>query len=278
MTTKSDHRAAAALLRALERLLRPVARIALRYGLTYAAFDEVARRVFVEVTGKEFALPGRKLSDSRIAVLTGLTRREIAKIRKTDGPGEDDEDRLNRAARVIAGWRRDPEFRGAGGKPLALPFEDGAPSFHSLVRRYAGDVPTRATLDELLRVGAAERTRDGRIRLIARAYVPPAAEFDKLTILGSHGADLMRVLDHNLEAAPDEALFQRRVVYDNIPADRSARIRPVVGRAAQALLERLDRELAAHDRDASPDVEGEGRMRAALGIYYLEEPLDDDDE
>jgi len=42
---------------------------------------------------------------------------------------------------------------------------------------------------------------------------------------------------------------------------------------AQALLERLDRWLAEHDRDTNPRVTGTGRLRAGVGIYYFEEQL-----
>ncbi len=33
--------------------------------------------------------------------------------------------------------------------------------------------------------------------------------------------------------------------------------------------------MARYDRDAQPNLEGSGRKRAVLGVYYLEEDLDD---
>ena len=53
---------------ALFRLLRPLVRILLRNGLAVDAFEEVVRRVYVDVAEKEFALEGKKQTTSRIGV------------------------------------------------------------------------------------------------------------------------------------------------------------------------------------------------------------------
>ena len=42
-------------------------------------------------------------------------------------------------------------------------------------------------------------------------------------------------------------------------------------RRRSLLLEKLDKFLAANDRDINPAVKGSGRMRVGMGIYYFEE-------
>ena len=39
----------------------------------------------------------------------------------------------------------------------------------------------------------------------------------------------------------------------------------------------LERLMAEHDRDTTPEVEGEGRHRAMVGVYYYEQPNDEDE-
>jgi hypothetical protein len=259
---------------ALHRLLRPVARICLRNGLPYGAFADVAKRVFVEVATAEFDLPGRKQSVSRVSVLTGLTRKEISRIQELPPPDDSGAaERHHRAARVVSGWVRDPEFAEPGGWPAHLPLDGESGSFSALVKRYSGDVPVRAILDELVRVGAAERLAGGKLRLLRPAYLPTSGEMDKLPFLGTDAADFIATIDHNLRARPEDAYVQRKVVYDNLPQDAASELRPLATRKAQALLEDLDRWLAAHDRDANPAVAGEGRLRAGVGVYYFEERL-----
>jgi hypothetical protein len=186
----------------------------------------------------------------------------------------DSEETYNRAARVIAGWVRDKEFTDAAGEPLALSQAGATGSFSLLVKRYSGDVPARAVLDELLRVGAVEHLDDDRIRLLSRAYVPRTSDLDKLDILGADVADLITTIDHNLQRGAADPRFQRKVMYDNVPEESIPLFRALSAAQAQTLLEKMDEWLSQHDRDVNASVKGAGRMRAGIGIYYFEEKLE----
>lgn len=219
----------------------------------------------------EFGIAGRKQTKSRVSILTGLSRKEVLRVRRL--PPADDQgaqERYNRAARVIAGWVRDPRFLQETGRPMDLPFEGEFASFAKLVRIYSGDAPARAMLDELLRVGTIERTPDGAIRLLERAYIPRAGEIEKIGILGVDTADLIATIDHNI-LFPDDVYFQRKVSYDNLPSGSIPEIRELAAIRAQELLESMDRTLSERDRDANPGVAGTGRIRAGVGIFYFQE-------
>ncbi|MGE5241302.1 MAG: DUF6502 family protein [Bacteroidota bacterium] len=260
---------------AIERLLRPLIRILLRNGTSYDAFADLAKRMYVEVGMQEFGIPGKKQTISRVSVLSGLSRKEVQRVMgQRDSAEAEARARYNRAARVIAGWVRDRDFADAAGNPLALSPEDGETSFAELVKRHSGDVPARAVLDELLRVGAVEHLEDGRIRLLSRAYVPRTSDLDKLEILGADVSDLIYTIDHNLQHGAADPFFQRKVMYDNLPADAISAFRALSAEQAQVLLEKMDQWLAKHDRDVNPSVKGAGRMRAGIGIYYFEEDIE----
>jgi hypothetical protein len=224
--------------RAVQRLLRPLVRILLRNGVSYGTFADLARWVYVDVATREFAIGGRKQSTSRVAVVTGLTRKEVHRLRQPSMPGDREiAERYNRAARVIAGWRREREFLDDAGRPAALPVGGESGSFTSLVRRFSGDMPVRAVLDELRRVGAITELDDGRIELVTRAYVPKTSETDKLHILGTDAAHLIATIDHNLRSDSPEPLFQRKVAYDNVPDHVLPDFRRLSAEKAQLLLE-----------------------------------------
>ena len=257
---------------AVVRLLRPLVRLLLRNGVSFGAFTDLAKSVYVEVASKEFAVPGRKQTDSRISIITGLTRKEVARL-KAGTPPDDDAaaEQYNRAARVIGGWLRDGRFADKRGRPAALAFDGDDSGFSALVKAYSGDMPPRAVLDELLRVGAVERRKDGRLRLVAPAYVPKGSDAGKLQILGSDVALLIGTIDHNLQAGAQTTHFQRKVAYDNLPAEALPPLRALTAEKAQALLEEFDRHFAQQDRDANPAAAGSGRKHAGVGIYYFEE-------
>lgn len=258
------------------RVLKPLVRVLLRNGMSFNAFSDIAKRVFVEVGMRELGIPGRKQTVSRVSILSGLSRKEVQRLlgEQAHAAGTDAQESYNRAARVIAGWVRDKDFTDAAGDPLALSQAGANTSFSLLVKRYSGDVPARAVLDELLRVGAVEHLDDDRIRLLSRAYIPRTSDLDKLDILGADVADLITTIDHNLQRGAEDPRFQRKVMYDNLPQESISGFRALSAAQAQALLEKMDEWLSQHDRDVNSSVKGAGRMRAGVGIYYFEENLE----
>lgn len=259
---------------AVIRLLRPLVRILLRNGVPYGSFADLAKRVYVDVAMDEFGIRGRKQTISRVSIITGLSRKEAKRVKGLSYPKDTEAaERYNRAARVISSWVRDKRFTDSKGQPADLPIEGDGASFSELVKLYSGDVPARAILDELVRVGAIERLPDARIRLVTRAYLPKTEEDDKLSILGSDVRDIIRTIDHNLICNQTDSFFQRKVSYDNLPAEALPKVRSLTASEAQALLEKMDRWLSQHDRDINPSAGGTGKKRAGMGIYYFEEDL-----
>jgi hypothetical protein len=261
---------------AIIKLMRPLVRILLRNGIPFRTFAELAKRVYVSVASDEFAIEGRKPSVSRVSVITGLSRKEISRVKEEPDHEEDiSAQRYNRAARVISGWISDPRFQNSSGEPEELAVEGSGSSFAELVRLYSGDVPVRAILDELVRVGSVSRTNGGRVRLLARAYIPQTGESEKIGILGNDVAQLVSTIDHNLTDGKDNPRFQRKVSYDNLPVEAMDEIRKLSARHGQELLELLNRRMAEQDRDVTPGAGGTGRVKAGVGVYYFEENINE---
>src|SRR3569832_1546456 len=108
-------------------------------------------------------------------------------------------------------------------------------AFAELAKSYSGDIPPRAMLDELLRVGTVERGKNGTLRLVTAGYVPKGSSTDQLHILGSDVALLIGTIDHNLTPDQREPYFQRKVAYDNLPVEALAPLRAMTEEKAQAL-------------------------------------------
>src|SRR6185436_8914173 len=128
------------LLVSLATVLKPLVRLMLQAGLGSSEFIAIAKSVFVHVATEEFGLRGRPTNVSRVSAMTGISRKEIVKIR-SDGPIErrltpDLESTPTNT--VIHFWHYDPEFSFSPGKPRPLVFS-GPSSFATLVKKYAGD-------------------------------------------------------------------------------------------------------------------------------------------
>ncbi len=262
---------------AILKLLRPLVRLLLRNGITYGDFADLSKWVFMDVATREFGIPGRKQTVSRVSVITGLTRKEVSRLQKIDTPDDSAiAHQYNRAARVISGWLRDKHFHDKQGHPANLYFDTGKHSFNELVKKHSGDIPPRAILDELLRVGTVALDEDQKICLMADGFVPRTGEKDKLHILGTDVQSLLSTIDYNLQQDSQTPRFQRKVSYNNLPAESLPEFRKLSAEKAQALLIELDRHLSAQDRDINPSVEGTGRKQAGVGIYYFEQDLSED--
>lgn len=260
---------------AITRLLRPLFRVLLRHNVSFGAFEDLAKRAYIDVVIQDFGIPGKKPSISRASILSGLTRKEVQRLlSEPETPGAPEGERYNRAARVLTAWTRDPDFLDARGEPLPLDPQEGAASFAALVRRHSGDVPARAVLDELLRVGAVRRSDDGRLELQVHAYVPKSSAADKVEILGSDVSDLIYTIDHNIEHGDTDPRFQRKVMYRSMPVAALPEFRDISGAQGQALLEKLDKWLAAHDVPNPPDQPNQPCARVGMGIFYFEQRLE----
>lgn len=271
--------------RALYRILRPMARLLLRNGIPFAEFAELVKRAYVDAAMEDFTDQRKKPTDSRAAVMTGLTRKEVKKQREIlagehqGAPGKRQE---NRASRVVSGWVHDPAFQNSEGQPVALPF-DGPLSFSELVRRYSGDMTPRAVLEELQRVGVVAVGDAGELVLRQRAYVPAGDSEEMLQIFGEDVSDLIATIDHNLVGSEhnSQPLFQRTLVYNNIPPEIMARWRKYAAQQSQTMLEQLDRWLGPHDRDIASHGTGKvtgDSVRTGVGVFYFEDPLQPDIE
>jgi len=268
-----------ALVQAAQRVLRPIVRQLLRHGVTYTSFSQLAKRVYYQVASEEFALPGRKQSDSRVALMTGLSRRDVAVFRQ-HGDGEPaPELDPNLATRLIARWTSDRRYLTDTGNPRQLPLESrrsGAPSFAQLVREVGGDIPPRALLDELVRVNCVEIQATRTVRLLQRAYIPASDSPERIEMMGEDVSEFADVVAHNLESAPHDAFLQQKVIYDNIGAEALAQLRAELRRVGEAFLRRVNKMISANDRDRNPKAPGGERKRVVMGVYYSQDDVGDE--
>jgi len=255
---------------AIIKLLRPLVSILLKNGIPYGTFCELAKWVYVDAASTEHTIPGRKQTTSRVAVITGLSRKEVKRLRELSEIDDlDTSDRYNRAVRVINGWRKDPEYLTTKGEPKELLFEDDKNNFSSLVKKYSGDIPPRAVLDEMLRSGVVEY-ENNRIQLLTEGYMVKKGDAEKLHILGADTGEFIATVRHNLNCDPSDLFLQRKVSYDNIPAEAIPELRQLLYAKGASFIESLDKILSKYDRDINPAVHGEGRKKSGLGIFYFE--------
>jgi hypothetical protein len=242
-------------------------------GVPFGALDIGLRDLFVRVAESELAAPGRRQTDSRIALVTGINRKEVKRIRSAKPQRKPPQSfSINQATSLISRWRSDPETTDRRGRPLPLPYRSArGPSFMKLARKLTGDLAPGVLLKELVRSGAVELRERNVVLLQHDTYVPKVAQ-SGIQILGEDAPELVETILRNIFAEGHERLLQRKVYYDNLGSEAADRIRTEIRREGERFLRRIDRLLSRYDRDRNPHAPGGDRRYAALGIYFLENP------
>jgi hypothetical protein len=161
--------------RALQAMLAELAEPMMQAGITPRLFGELAARAFVKAACKASTLRNGRINQSRVAVLTGLSRVEVRNLMR--GPRSAKPHFQPRTQRVIDGWLSDPRYTARAGAPRSLSINSSAISFAALVRKYAGDVPHHAVLEELRRLKLVKEEHE-RVQLIT-PVVPSSRAFGK---------------------------------------------------------------------------------------------------
>ena len=258
---------------ALSMMLKPLVRLLISQGVTHAEFAETAKDVYVETALRHFEVEG-KVNKSRIAILTGLTRKEVKNVIDRTLEVGKRERSFSRPERVLTGWFSDPNYTGPYGIPLELPYETSSqdePSFVELVKTYSGDMAPRQMLTELLRSGSVVEL-DNRYKAVRRNYEPATLSPEVIHRLGEIGYRVFSTAARNIEKKEDTRSYFDRLVYadDGCTDNVIEKFDEYIKVKGQSLLEDLDVWFATNSKSNTP-----GEPRKGTGLYmvhYVEDP------
>ncbi len=256
-----------ALQEALERLLEPLAKLAVARGVPYAVIDESLRKAFVAMAHASHpGLPEHRRA-SRISAATGLHRREVTRLLDAAAQPARDVPPRTPAAMVFARWLTNKRYRSRSGTPRTLARVGPAPSFESLAQEVTRDVHPRALLEELLRLKLArlDAERD-TVALADVGFVPRGDAARMVSYLGLNVGDHLQAAVANV-LGQDPTHFEQSIAADGLSAASLAQVRPLLREhwrqltdAAVPLLEKLI------EADAAKGA-GDNTHRVRLGLY-----------
>lgn len=256
-----------ALVRAVERLARPLVRLLLDKQITFPFVAALLKRIYVDVAERDFALEGRRQTDSRISLLTGIQRRDVRRLRAS--PLDEASQRgVVLGALVVSRWTADPVFLDESGRPrpLSLRKREGSPSFEDLVVSVSTDIPPRSMLDEWLRLGVVDIDAENRVVLRQESFVAPEGLDEKLHFFGRNLRDHIEAGVHNVRGG-EPPFFDRSVFYDDLRAESVEELRRVAAEEGAELLRRINQRalrLQNADRGAR-----DANKRMTVGAYFL---------
>jgi len=256
------------LVRAVRRLLRPLVRFLIAEQLPFPRLADLLRSLYVEVADAEFRLPDKPQSASRVALLTGVHRREVKRLREGDRDDAESAS-VSLSARLIADWNALPRFLDAEGEPLALNRSSRrpGPSLRDLAETAGQDIRPQAILDEWLRLGVVELDDEGRVRLRRGSFVAESGFEEKAEFFGRTVGAHLDAASRNL-GGEEPPRFDQVVYYGRLRPASVETLRRRARELGMRALREWNREAASlQEADAeAPDADG----RIEFGAYATE--------
>ncbi len=260
-----------ALIVALRRVLRPLARLLIAKGVTLPTLTNLLKEAYVDVAETDFPVKGKRQTDSRINLLTGVHRKDVKRLRQERHTEKPVPQAVGLGAQIVSRWVSDSATTDSDGRPIPLPRQGktpNEPSFDGLVEGISTDVRPRAVLDEWLRLGVATVDDDDRVVLNRQAFIPEKGFDEKAFYFGRNIHDHLAATAGNLVGDGNPRL-ERSVHYGGLSESSVrdlAEQAEKVGMDALLTLNKMARERVEADKGQDG-----ANQRFNFGLYFFDE-------
>jgi hypothetical protein len=269
-----------ALLSALAAILRPTVKLLLHSGISFDEFTNVAKAVFVHTATEEYKRRGRPANYSQVSAMTGISRREVSKIRdpKLEERWTPDME-ASPVNTILHKWHFDPDFSDGAGGAHALPLE-GPKSFSELVTRHAGDIPPGAMKATLQRAEVLSQDAEGLLVVRQLSFYSRRFDEDFIHGIAFSSSNLGWTLAHNAFVHQRTGLsneekrllgrLERVAWSEHLSEEGTARFKKWVDDAAPRFLDEGNRRIAENELPRTGWAANRPRA-TGVGVYYFEE-------
>ncbi len=267
---------------AVHQILQPLAKLMITHSVQLGDATEMLKQALVDAAIQAHSGQDHAITDSRIAILTGVHRKDIRRLRQDDAPKVSAAvaaPMLSIGAQVVARWISEPRYLDARNKarPLARTprhAKAGEPDFTTLVAEVSRDVGARAVLDELLRLGIIENMDDTHVQLQSDAFVPQDGISESFHYLATNVSDHLATAVHNLQPGRSAlAMLEQSAFSSNLSSEDAAELEQTARMLwSQALKQFLQKATAAEERSSKKTT---ATQRVRYGVYFHQAAMPD---
>lgn len=273
--TNSENPVKQRMLTALQRVLKPLVRLALAQGINYQMLLETLKIVFVQVAEEDFKLAQREQTDSRISLLTGLHRKDVHRLRDQPDNALNQPSLVTLGSQLVGLWISDADFIDVKGKPKPLSrlaSIGGNISFERLVARVSKDIRARSVLDEWLRIGVVHIDKNDCVCLNTEAFVPNVGFEEKLFFFQQNMHDHAAATAHNLMNLTPPML-ERCVYYDGLTLVAINELKAIAENEGMTALKAVNARAIELQAECKNTIDANERFTYALYFYHVKENL-----
>lgn len=254
------------LVAAIEKIMRPLVRLMLSHQITYPILTNMLKSLYVEVADKEMQVNGKRQSDSRINLLTGIHRKDVKRLRNESKSAAITPSSISTGAQIIGQWLGNAEFLNEDGspRPLSLKSDSAENGFEVLVTNVCKqDIRPRVILDEWVRLGVAHVEND-HVVLNTGAFTPEKGFDEKVFFFGKNIRDHIDAGGHNLQGLKP-SYFDRSVYYDKLSQNSVEELRELADSLGMQSLTEMNKQALA--RQKKDDSTSNANYRMNFGIF-----------
>jgi hypothetical protein len=258
---------------ALKRVIDPLIDLMFDAGITVPEFNRFVRARAVRCAAARIFKESGRRSNSRIAIITGLARSEVARLFNADDASSNARPGQHPARKVLAAWYDDRRFLAANGDPAVLPIFGRRRSFEQLVALHSGGIPVRAMLDQLTQIDAIEILSGQRVKARSRVPIFTGMTSNAIATLGERAGDLLDTLTSNLRAT-DNPLFEGTALMVDVEVDSIPLVRRQIAEQGAAFIDGANSLLARFRvKPRRSALKSSPRNRVGVTVYYFQDEI-----
>lgn len=259
------------IIKAVQQCLNPIARLCIYFGLDFRQLSELMKVAYVRIAREEFKVNRKQQTDSRIALLTGVHRKDVRRIQQLDDDAITKHKRTGLVAKLISTWLATPELTDVHGAPIAIPKtpQPGLKiSFTDLGKLITNDLHPRALLDECVNRGVLKVDAEDMVHLIEDALIPSDSLDEKAHFFGQTVHDHLAASCHNLmDKKP--AFFDRFVWEEGLTAEDVRKVAEAAEKAAMNAIKQINSKAFSLKKDSE-----EAHYRIHFGAFFYSSKIE----
>lgn len=257
---------------ALKRVVDPLVDLMFDTGITVQEFSRLVKDRAVRSAAARVAREGGRNSNSRVAIITGVARAEVARILEASEPSFSSRGGQHPARRVLSAWHDKRRFLAANGDPAILPIFGRRKSFEQLVVAHSGGIPVRAMLDQLMQIDAVEILSSQRVKVKSRVPIFKGMTCSAIANIGERAGDLLGTLKHNLRTV-STPLFESTAFIGDADIGVVPLVRRQIAEQGSAFIDGatslFSRSRSKHQRPRKAT----SQCRVGVTVYYFEDEI-----
>lgn len=273
--------ASATVLDQVTGVIGPLVELLLEHGVTYPQLADSLKAVFVESAQRTAMLASSRITDSKIAITTGIHRKDVRRLRTPSDPDSQPSNVVTSPSPtsvVITRWLTHPGYCNSEGEPKPLSRNSNAEQgFDALVKSVSTDVHSRTILDELVRLGLVT-LNDECVQLKVDSFVPKPDFIQMINFLGANLHDHAAAATHNM-LGKSPAFLEQSIYSDCVNSDAIPDLALLARHQWTRMLKEVVPEVAQHEvniEGTSSENEEKTKdvTRVRLGMYFYAEKPD----